>query len=194
MGKVGLCNSPDIFQEKMNEIFVGFEYVRAYIDDLLIITKGDLEDHLEKVEQVLHKLQEKGLKVNANKCSFAQDKLEYLGYLITRKGIKPIAKKIEAMKRIKPPTNKKQNRSFIGMINYYRDMWKHRSVILEPLTALTSSKVKWKWTEIEQKAFDKMKDILSKEVMLSYPDFNKPFTIHTDASDKQIGAVISQNN
>ena len=143
---------------------------------------------------MLHKLQEKGLKVNANKCSFAQDKLEYLGYLITRKGIKPIAKKIEAMKRIKPPTNKKQLRSFIGMINYYRDMWKHRSVILEPLTALTSSKVKWKWTEIEQKAFDKMKDILSKEVMLSYPDFNKPFTVHTDTSDKQIGAVISQNN
>ena len=98
------------------------------------------------------------------------------------------------MKRIKPPTNKKQLRSFIGMINYYRDMWKHRSVVLEPLTALTSSKVKWKWTEMEQKAFDKMKDILSKEVMLSYPDFNKPFTVHTDASDKQIGAVISQNN
>ena len=68
---MGLCNSPDIFQEKMNEIFVGFEYVRAYIDDLLIITKGDLEDHLEKVKQVLHRLQEKGLKVNANKCSFA---------------------------------------------------------------------------------------------------------------------------
>ena len=83
---MGLCNSPDIFQEKMNESFAGFKYVRAYIDDLLIITKGNLEDHLEKVKQVLHKLQEKGLKVNTNKCSFVQDKLEYLGYLITRKG------------------------------------------------------------------------------------------------------------
>ena len=64
---MGLCNSPDIFQEKMNELFAGIEEVKAYIDDLLVITKGSWEDHLQKLEKVLHRLDKTGLKVNMNK-------------------------------------------------------------------------------------------------------------------------------
>ena len=78
------------------------------------------------------------------------------------------------------------------MINYYRDFWVRRSEVLAPLTALTSDKKPWKWTELHTKAFNTIKQILSKEVLLSYPDFNQPFDIHTDASDVQLGAVISQ--
>ena len=77
---MGLCNSPDIFQEKMNKLFAGFEYVQAYIDDLLIVSKELFEDHLTKLDAVLNKLQSAGLKVNASKCSFVQEELEYLGY------------------------------------------------------------------------------------------------------------------
>ena len=80
---MGLCNSPDIFQEKMSELFSGFEYVRAYIDDLIIISKDSFDDHIEKVDSVLKKLTEAGLKVNATKSFFAQHELEYLGYWIT---------------------------------------------------------------------------------------------------------------
>ena len=64
---MGLCNSPDIFQEKMSKLFHGFENVRTYIDDLLVISNGSYEEHLEQLEQVLKVLQETGLKVNANK-------------------------------------------------------------------------------------------------------------------------------
>lgn len=110
---MGLCNSPDIFQEKMNEVFEGFENVRAYIDDLLLTTKGDFEDYLSQLETILHKLQEKGLKVNAKKSFFAQDNLKYLGFLITRKGIKPVPKKVEAMLAIKPPKTLHHLCSFI---------------------------------------------------------------------------------
>ena len=106
----------------------------------------------------------------------------------------PIAKKIDAIKAIKPPKTRRELRKFIGMINYYRDMWEKRSVTLAPLTSLTSESTKFKWTEKEQKAFDDIKKILSKETILAYPDFSKPFVIHTDASDYQIGAVISQDN
>ena len=94
--------------------------------------------------------------------------------------------------KIQPPTKKKELRRFIGMINYYRDMWIRRSEILAPLTKMCSSKVKWQWTNVEQTAFENIKTILSKEVLLSYPDFNLPFEIHTDASKIQLGAVISQ--
>ena len=73
-------------------------------------------------------------------------------------------------------------------------MWKRRSALLAPLTALTSDKTPWKWEEKHQKAFDSVKKIISRETLLSYPNFNEPFDIHTDASDLQLGAVISQNN
>ena len=189
---MGLCNSPDIFQEKMSELMAGLEFVRVYIDDLLVITKHDWQDHLQKLSQVLDRLSEVGLKVNIKKSSFGQPSIEYLGYMITRNGIKPLAKKVEAMLRLKPPTTKKQLRRFIGMVNFYRDMWHQRSDTLAPLCALTSSKARWKWTEEHQQSFDKMKRIIARKAMLTFPDFNKPFHVHADASDNQLGAVISQ--
>ena len=92
---MGLCNSPDIFQEHMSELFWDIEYVRAYIDDLLTFTKGSYEDHLAKLDKVLNRLQQAGLKVNAGKSFFAKTELEYLGYWITRQGIQPLPKKLK---------------------------------------------------------------------------------------------------
>jgi hypothetical protein len=191
---MGLCNSPDIFQEKMGELFAGVEFVRAYIDDLLVLSTSTFQDHLDKLEQVLKRLQDAGLKVNASKSFFGREELEYLGYWITQEGIKPLSKKVEAINNIAPPTTQKQVRTFIGMVNYYRDMWIRRSETLAPLTALTSKKVKFKWTDVEQKAFDTMKRIMARETLLAYPDFSKEFHIYTDASKVQLGAVIVQND
>ena len=77
---MGQCNSPDIFQEKMLELMAGLEFVHAHIDDLLVLTKGSYEDHLDKLELTFEHLSEAGLKVNAKKPFFARTKLEYLGY------------------------------------------------------------------------------------------------------------------
>jgi transposase InsO family protein len=191
---MGLCNSPDIFQEKMSSLMQDLEYVRAYIDDLLVITTDTLKDHLDKLGAVLTKLRQAGLKVNVKKSFFAKTELEYLGYWITREGISPTTSKVNAITNIAPPTNKKQLRSFIGMVNYYRDMWIRRSHVLAPLAALTSKTAKWQWGPEEQTAFDTMKRIIGKETLLAYPDFTKEFTIHTDASHTQLGAVISQGD
>jgi hypothetical protein len=73
-------------------------------------------------------------------------------------------------------------------------MWIRRSDVLAPLRRLTSKTTAWHWTDVEQQAFDVMKCILLRETLLAYPDFNKPFIIHTDASHIQLGAVISQDN
>ena len=183
---MGLCNSPDIFQEKMGDLFADLEHVRTYIDDLLVISNGTFEDHLDKLNEILNRLRKAGLKVNAKKSFFAENKLEYLGFLITRNGIMPLPKKVEALQNIAVPKTKKQLRSFIGLINYYRDMWIKRSEVLAPLTSMTSKEVKWNWTEDCQKAFDKIKKIVSREVLLSYPDFSETFEIHTDASKLKI--------
>ena len=189
---MGLCNSPDIFQEKMGNLFQDLEYVRAYIDDLLVLTKGSYEEHLDSIGEVLGRLRAAGLKVNANKSFFARGELEYLGYWITREGIQPVDKKVDAITKIDAPKNKKELRRFIGLVNYYRDMWVRRSHVLAPLASLTSKTTKWKWGPKEQEAFDTMKKIIAKETLLAYPDFNDEFVIHTDASHTQLGAVISQ--
>ena len=114
---MGLCNSPDIFQEKMGDLFADLETVRAYIDDLLIVTKGDWQDHLDTLETVLQRLRKAGLKVNVNKSFFAKHDLEYLGFHISRNGIQPLKSKVDAILKIAPPKNKKQVRRFLGMIN-----------------------------------------------------------------------------
>ena len=131
---MSLCNNPDIFQEHMSELFLDLQFVRAYIDDLLIFTTGSYQDYLANVEQVLFRLQQAGLKVNAGKSFFARTELEYLGHWITRQGIQPLPHKVEAIKNLAPPKTRRQLRRFIGFINYYRDMWAKRSELLAPLS------------------------------------------------------------
>ena len=133
-----------------------------------------------------------GLKVNIKKSFFGKHTLEYLGYWISREGVQPLKKKVDAILKIAEPTTRKQLRSFIGMLNYYRDMWKGRAGLLAPLSALTSDTAKWEWTDVHRTSFRKIKEMLSKEVLLTYPNFNEPFDIHTDASNLQLGTVISQ--
>ena len=118
------------------------EYVRTYINDLLVITNGDWTDHLNSLEDVLKRLQDAGLKVNAKKSFFGRTALEYLGYWITQDGVQPLQKKVTAIRSMQIPTNKREVRHFIGMINYYRDMWIRRKEILAPLTKLCSKNKK----------------------------------------------------
>ena len=133
---MGASNAPDIFQAKMGTLFQDLEYVRAYLDDLLIISCSTFEDHLDKLGKVLHRLQEKGLRINAPKSTFATDKIEYLGYILTRMGIKPQPGKVSAILALQPPSNVKQLRRVLGIIQYYRDIWEKRTDLLAPLTDL----------------------------------------------------------
>ena len=103
---MGLCNSPDIFQEKMSTLMSDLEFVHSYIDDLLATTMSTWEDCLECLELVFQCLTNAGLKVNAKKSFFGRPELEYLGYWISRQGIQPIAKKVEAIQNIAAPKNK----------------------------------------------------------------------------------------
>jgi hypothetical protein len=204
---MGVAGSPDIFQSKMSELMAALEFVRTYLDDLLCITKASLEDHLEKLRVVLTRLQDAGLKINADKSKFCAHETEYLGYVLTRDGIKPQMNKVQAILALTPPTNVKELRRFLGMVQYYRDLWAKRSDMLAPLTDLVgecgqtkvtrakgTKKVPWHWDEVHEKAFNAVKTTIAKDVVLAYPDYSKVFEVYTDASAAQLGSVITQSN
>ena len=113
--------------------------------------------------------------------------MEYLGFWLTRDGVKDITK-------MKPSAPQKEVRKFIGVINCYRNMWPRRSHMLAPLTILTSIKRKFRWTQVEQDAFDKIKRIVARDTLLTCPYFNRTFKIHTNASTFQLGAFISKKD
>jgi hypothetical protein len=83
-------------------------------------------------------------------------------------------------------------RRFLGFVNFYRQLWYHRSHIISPLTAITSEKSKWIWGDEQQQAFQLIRNTIARQVLLKDSDFSQPFDIYTDASDAQLGAVISQ--
>ena len=97
--RMGIAGSPDIFQAKMSALMVALEFVRAYLDDLICITKANLEDHLDKLKMVLTRLREVDLRINARKSSFCTFETEYLGYTLTWTGIKPQQKKVQRFSR-----------------------------------------------------------------------------------------------
>ncbi len=204
---MGIAGSPDIFQGKMSELMESLEFVRAYLDDLLCVSELSLKDHLEKLEEVPRQLCDAGLKVNAAKSTFCALKIEYLRYILTRDGIKPQSHKVQAILMIKLPTGVRQLRHFLGMVQYYRDLWARRSKMLAPLTSLVgecgqtkttkakgNKKVPWHWDAVHQRAFDHVKATIAKDVVLAYPDYCKVFKIYTDVSSKQLGAVITEDN
>ncbi len=133
---MGIAGSPDIFQGKMSELMESLEYVRAYLDDPLCIFKLSLEDHLEKLKEVLRRLRNAGLKLNAAKSTFCTLEIEYLGYVLTRDGIKSHSNKVQVILKIKPPTGVRQLRHFIGMVQYYHDLWARWNNMLALLTSL----------------------------------------------------------
>jgi hypothetical protein len=125
---------PHIFQENMTDLMQHLNFQRKYRDDLLVISCSTFENHLEKLECVLKIFYDKGLRVNAEQSTFCADEIEYLGYWISKSGIHQIPEKVEAIKNMVHPTTR--NYFFIGMVNYYCDMWVSRSELIAPLTSM----------------------------------------------------------
>jgi hypothetical protein len=172
---MGIAASPDIFQSKMLEQMKSLEYVQAYLDNFLCISRSSLEDHLKKLKEVLRHLHNAGLKVNAEKSTFCALEIEYLGYILPRDGIKPQSNKVQAILAIQPPKNVKELRQFLGMVQYYHDLWARWSKMLAPLTSLVgecsqtkvtrakgTKKMPWHRDVVHQRAFNHVKATIAR--------------------------------
>lgn len=189
----GLCNAPSTFQRLMENILrplIG-KFVLVYIDDVIVYSKN-LEDHAKNLEETFGFLQKAGLKIKLSKCSFATEKVNYLGHVVSKDGVAPDPGKLSAVDKFPAPKNADQVRSFLGLASYYRRFIENFAEKAHAMSMLTRKTVAWQWGPAEQSAFDCVKKCLVTSPVLGYPDFTRAFIVHTDASGYGIGAVLSQ--
>ena len=193
----GLTNAPAAFQRLMQQILLplnpkhGVEFVNVYIDDVIVFS-ASLEDHLNHLQQVISKLREAGLKLKPSKCHFARAEVEYLGFLVTPRGLKPTNSHIRAVDEFPVPTSLKELQQFLGLASYYRRFIPKFAQVAHPLHWLTRKDAPFDWSSECQVAFDDLKRRLVSAPVLAYPDFSKDFVLETDASYVGLGAVLSQ--
>ena len=132
-------------------------------------------------------------KLKLSKCSFAQQKISYLGHIISADGVGTDLAKLDAIAQWPIPDSVKELRGFLGLAGYYRKFVRHFGIISKPLTNLLKKHVLFVWTEDHHRAFQTLKDALCNAPVLALPNFSRPFCIETDASDMGIGAVLMQD-
>lgn len=192
---MGLTNAPATFQRLMYKVLgdMLWKNAMAYMDDLVIFSPT-YEQHMKDLSDVLTKVQAAGLKIKPPKCSFAMKGIQYLGFIISEKGVECDPATTEKVKQFAVPQDIRDVRRFLGLTSYYRKFIHRYAFIAKPLYELLKDNVKFKWTEAEQKAFNELRDKLTSPPVLTYPDLNKPFLVATDASGFGVGAVLKQKD
>jgi len=173
----------------------GMKYidVASFVDDL-VISGEEFNIHLTRLEKVLKRLDEFGFKLKAKKCSFAMDKIVFLGYLVSEMGIEPAPALLAAIDNLKIPTNVSEVRSIVGLLSYPRKCIDHFSTNIEPLTRLTKKDIPFIWGDEQQNAFDNIKRIYSNKPFLKLFDPKLETELRSDASLKGLGGALVQKH
>ena len=192
----GMKTAPATFQRMMQQVLSGLEnFASAYIDDVIIHSET-FESHILHVTSVLQRLQEAKLIAKPSKCMVGHAKVQYLGHLVGVGELHPLRSKIESVEQFAVPETKKQLRSYLGLVGYYRKYVPNFSQIAAPLTDKTGKKSpnKISWNTECEKAFSMLKHCMTNYPVLQLPDFTRPFLVQVDASDRGLGAVLSQTD
>ena len=205
----GIMNAPAGFQRFINNCLAHLsdDICCAYLDDILVYS-ASLEEHKVALKKVLRCLRMKGVKLNMMKCRFFKQEIRYLGRLISKDGYRPDPEDVKELERCKtPPNNVGKLRSLLGFLGYYRTYIKDFSRKVKPIYDLLQkdgvkgadsskkqldSKTKINWTDSHQKIVEEIVDYLKSPNVIAYPDFSKPFIVHTDASQDGLGAALYQ--
>ncbi|GBM59451.1 Transposon Ty3-I Gag-Pol polyprotein [Araneus ventricosus] len=192
----GLKNAPATFQRFIHEVPRGWDFVFPYLDDILIASKSNKEHEIH-LNLVLERLNTFGLRINISKSIFAVEEIEFLGYLITPQGSRPLTDRVQAIMNYKRPENIPDHRKILGILNFYRRYLKDAAknqVLLHGYLKVSKKKDERKiqWTDEAENQFEKCKNDLSNATLVSFPNSELPLSLLTDASDTAIGSVLQQ--
>jgi len=189
----GLTNFPATFQAMINDLFrdlINQGDTVTFIDNILVATDTE-EGHDELVEKVLRRLEENDLFVKLEKCKWKVREVEFLGVVISPKGVEIQKEKVEGVLNWPAPRNIKEVQKFLGLANYYRRFIKSFARIAAPLYMLVRKEQKWKWEKKQEEAFEELKAVFTTEPILAIPDIDREMRVEANASDYVIGGVLS---
>ena len=197
----GLCNAPATFQRLMQQCLSGqvTESLLVYLDDIILYSP-DFCSHLQRLEEVFERLWKHGLKLRLDKCKLLQREVKFLGHVVDQQGVRPDPEKLVAVREWPSPATVRDVRAWLGLAGYYRRFVPSFAAIARPLNDLLigvpndakSHVRKIVWTPECQTAFDALKTALTQAPVLAYADYDKPFAVYTDASNRGLGAVLAQ--
>ena len=199
----GATNAPATFQRLMHDCLgdLNMNWCIVYLDDIIVFSDTK-EEHIKRLEAVFQKLMAAGLKLKPTKCFFFRNEIEYLGHVVSGKGISTNPKKIEAVTKWPTPKTVYDVRSFLGFVGYYRRFIKNFSKITKPIREVitglenqskrAAKKTYIEWTDTAESAFEALKTMCVSTPILAYPNYQLPFILHTDSSTDGLGAVLYQ--
>ena len=187
----GVSSAPEIYQHVIQQVLQGCRGVRNISDDIIVFRKTR-DEHDQKLETVLQRLQQSNLTLNQEKCLFGVNKLTFFGHEVSASGISPGTKKVEAIRDAPVPRNAAEVRSFLGLATYCSHFIPDFATVTEPLRLLTRKGTPWRWNSVHQKAFDTLKNLLTDSQVMAHYDPSAPTQLRVDASPVGLGAVLTQ--
>ena len=175
----------------MDKIFSGLEFVKCYIDDIVVFSTSH-KKHRAHLIEVFARLRLYGLKLHPSKYMFYCDRVKYFGHMIYPRGLDVVASKFEVVMSIPRPKDVSRLWAFLEFCNYYRKFVKTFTAIAKPLTMLTRSDQPWIWGDEQEAALQQLKERLASIPILRKPIVGRTYQLHTDWSSLGIGVVLTQ--
>jgi len=190
----GLTNAPATIQAYINDALRPFldRFCTASLNDILIYSENE-EQHIEHVKQILEALTKAGLQVKAQKCEFHTNNVEYLGFIISTKGLRMDPAKITTIIDWPIPKKLLDVRSFLALGNLYRRFIQDYSHLAHPLTQLTKKGTPFVWSDLCQAAFERLKEAVTMAPMPIHFDSDKEIVVETHASNIASAGILSQS-
>lgn len=189
----GISAAPAIFQRFMETVLSGIPGIGIYLDDI-IISGTNATQHLERLDQVLNRLEKSGLRLKRTKCQFGVSQVQYLGFKIDASGVHPMEDKLKAIREMPMPSNKMELQSFLGLLAFYDRFLPNRASKAKDLYRLLEKDVKWKWEDQHSQAVLQLKRDITDTTRLTHFDERKQLVVSCDASPYGVGAVLSKSN
>lgn len=167
-----------------------WRFIIVFFNDILIYS-GSFDDHVIHLEKTFQVLFDNQFVLKLSKCSFAQSQVEYLGHLVSKRGVEPVASKVGAIRQWPVPQSTKALRSFLGLVSFYHRLIKGYAIIATLLVKATTIEP-FQWTTLAQIAFEQLKQAFSEAPVLTLTNFQLLFTIETNALGVGMSAILSQ--